>query len=367
MTDEIGVDDIKVELRKKTPKGSATNMFGKEHNRSLQRYNKIRDKIKTDFEISSAKKHELKTAPGMYGFTRRRLSDLNMLRQNITRSIYQSVGNLIRKRFVRQNAILDRSRKPDPKQVKELVQSMELYRRIKGLPGDLQENIASLLNKPTRLILKNYDGSMKYMCEDIGEIIQNHVESKETPINILALLTELHEYIVSQFSDDFLANPIRTDMMHTILSIIDGDKGEWPVVFAIDNPIVTKFFPRLSELTKKSINHYKRKISNVFSELSRFIIYFKDGTLKELFDIRDPNSNSLPVNYKRKIDIFYKDKTADGETTHVELTENGLLAQILCFVVLEKEEREFVLNELSKLVGGRKKRANKTQKRKDRC
>jgi hypothetical protein len=59
MTDEIGVDDIKVELRKETPKGSATNMFGKEHNRSLQRYNKIRDKIKTDSEISSQRRIKL--------------------------------------------------------------------------------------------------------------------------------------------------------------------------------------------------------------------------------------------------------------------------------------------------------------------
>lgn len=331
-------------------------IIGEVNQDALSEYDKMIGKVKMDVDADKA---ELQNAPGIVGTIRRSLHNLN----RGLRTVKRAVGTVV-----------NRFSKPPVKSMTRPM-TMKMYKHLNNMPSDAQRLVASFIENDesgynVRRAIGNYDNpTLNDAFLFIVSTILAHIRKKI--FDKVSLLTILHKTINESFpnglifcgtfrdcstlygirnSSRFLEGsdyrPVEASelyrhgtMLNEILDKFTLYRKKLPGELLLEKPLIQPliepvqitpgeqsvdhlflhefhdFSPQLTPIFKKSIEQYESLEDFVFNQLDQFVINHKGMVNK-----------------------------------HENLTKDSLITQILCFIMLDSNERQFILSKLPPLI-----------------
>jgi hypothetical protein len=221
-----------------------------------------------------------------------------------------------------------------PLQLNSRVDVMNIMERLDALPVELQLQIASHLQKEYQHELSDITDILNDTKKILVEYVDEYVDKNE----VLATLIKLDDVILG-----FDASAINDIFINRIYNLLDKWYDCWfddiPKGRLISDSILEKYHLRYSsfDLVRYFYSHPK---------------LFREGTV--IIDKNEHYEGRMP-------------ELKGAKFKGIEITNSCAIVELLNFMRLPIEERSKIIRIRQHLVGGRRKRANKTQKRKDRC
>jgi len=305
-------------------------IIGQINQRSLKRFGEIKKKSKAEAE---AEAEELKNAPGIYGFVRRKAQTFKKYLRPYAEYLAK---HPVTSYFTRRSYKASRPSKQDR------LDAIELLYKLNDAPPDVQTEVASFFDKvrdeDKMKELANIDDRRAFT--NIAKIIERHIAVK--PIDIVSLLTQLDEVIKNQLLHGELKYFDYRNNLNTILhEFVPIQWNQWPMELLYtntrNNSVVAKYFDELYELRG---TNYEFKIDTAYGSLVEFLA--DTPQLRRLFSAIYRRHNDYSLSYYTNPPYRF-----DYDNPNEEVSRYCLIVQILCFILLNVEDRKFILDKLA--------------------